>query len=125
MKWMPAFEEIQDEAIDEIIHDNYRLWLTSMPTPKFPISVLQSGVKITNEPPKGIKASLKGTFQNLTESDFEGTSKPYEYKKLLFALAFFHAAILERKKYGPLGWNIPYEWMNSDFETSKIHLRVF
>jgi len=45
-----------------------------------------------------------------------------QYKKLLFALAYFHAAILERRKYGAIGWNIPYEWMNSDFQVSKTQV---
>lgn len=124
LTWMPALEEIQDEMVPEDLNPGYRLWLTSKPEKSFPVSILQNGVKITNEPPKGIKANLKGTFQNLKEEDYNGSNKPAEYKKLLFTLAFFHAIILERKKFGPLGWNIPYEWMNSDLETSKIHLKV-
>jgi dynein heavy chain len=43
----------------------------------------------------------------------------------LFSLAFFHAVILERRKYGAIGWNIPYEWMNSDFETSQLQLKMY
>jgi len=124
LTWMPALEEIQDEMVPEELNPEYRLWLTSKPEKSFPVSILQNGVKITNEPPKGIKANLKGTFQNLTDEDYNCSKKPEKYKKLLFTLAFFHAIILERKKFGPLGWNIPYEWMNSDLETSKIHLKV-
>jgi len=33
-----------------------------MPADYFPVPVLQSGIKITNEPPKGLKANLKRTF---------------------------------------------------------------
>jgi len=40
-------------------------------------------------------------------------------------LAVFHAVTLERRKFGAIGWNIPYEWMNSDFETSNAHLRMY
>ncbi len=43
----------------------------------------------------------------------------------MFSLAFFHAVILERRKYGAIGWNIPYEWMNSDFETSQMQLKMY
>jgi len=124
ISWMPKLEEIQEDVNENEVHPNYRLWLTSMPTKHFPDSILQSGIKITNEPPKGIKQNLKGIFLNIKEESFEGSNKPYQFKKLLFSLAFFHAVILERRKFGPLGWNIPYEWMNSDFETSKLHLRV-
>jgi dynein heavy chain len=56
---------------------------------------------------------------------YEGCSKVREYKKLVFALAYFHAAILERRKYGAIGWNIAYEWMNSDFNTSELNLRMY
>ena len=70
---------------------------------------LQCGVKLTNEPPKGLKANLGRTFQDVTQENYEGCNKSYEYKKMLYALAFFHAVILERRKFGAIGWNIPYE----------------
>lgn len=44
---------------------------------------------------------------------------------MLFALGFFHAVILERRKFGAIGWNIPYEWMDSDFDTSKQQLKMY
>jgi dynein heavy chain len=90
-----------------------------MPTDVFPVPVLQTGIKITNEPPRGLKANLTRTFADVTEEDWEGSAKPREYKKMLFALAYFHAAILERRKYGAIGWNIAYQWMTADFEVSK------
>ena len=74
-----------------------------MPSSKFPVPVLQSGVKLTNEPPKGLKANLGRTFQDVTPENYEGCSKSYEYKRMLFALAFFHAVILERRKFGAIG----------------------
>lgn len=116
---MPKLERIQENQNEELIHPDYRLWLTSMPASYFPVPVLQSGIKITNEPPKGLKANLKRTFQEVNEKEYDGCVKPREFKKLLFALAYFHAVILERRKFGAIGWNIPYSWMNSDFVMSK------
>lgn len=91
--------------------------MTSGPTPKFPVPILQAGIKLTNEPPKGLRANLKRTFNEIKEDEYNSCSKEKEYKKLLFSLGFFHAIILERIKFGPIGWNKPYQWMNSDFTT--------
>jgi len=122
---MPELEKIQERQDEATMNPDYRLWLTSMPDRNFPVPVLQSGIKITNEPPKGLKANLKGTFNDITPEDYESCTKPKEYKKLLFALAYFHASILERRKYGAIGWNIAYEWMNSDLITSKTQLKMY
>jgi dynein heavy chain, axonemal len=40
-------------------------------------------------------------------------------------LAFFHAVIIQRKKFGSLGWNIRYEFNNSDVVTSQMMLKNF
>jgi len=107
------------------MHPEYRLWLTSEPSTHFPVPVLQSGIKLTNEPPRGLRANLNRTYLDVSETEYESCTKPKEYKKLLFALAYFHAAILERRKYGPIGWNIQYMWMNADLEVSKRQLKMY
>lgn len=95
-----------------------------MPSNKFPVPVLQNGIKLTNEPPKGLKANLQRTYNEIKEEMYNSSKKPVEFQKLLFSLAFFHAIILERRKFGAIGWNIPYDWMNSDFETSQLQLKM-
>jgi dynein heavy chain len=123
--WMPALERLQElQKIDQIDPD-YRLWLTSMPSKTFPTPVLQSGVKMTNEPPKGLKFNMARTYANITDDRYEACTKPAPFKKMLFALAFFHAVILERRKFGPVGWNIGYEWMDSDFNVSMEQLLLY
>lgn len=44
---------------------------------------------------------------------------------MLFGLCMFHAVIQERKKFGPLGWNIVYEFNDSDREFAFNTLRMY
>jgi dynein heavy chain len=58
--WMSDLEKIVIEFGERNdIDPSFRLFLTSMPTPDFPVSVLQNGVKLTTEPPRGIKANMR------------------------------------------------------------------
>ena len=122
--WMSELERIQEQQVEQDTHADYRLWLTSDPSKNFPVPVLQNGIKITNEPPKGLKANLSRTFQDISQEAYDVCKKQVEYRRLLFSLAFFHAVILERRKFGPIGWNIAYQWMNSDFTTSQSQLLI-
>jgi len=45
------------------------------------------------------------------------SEKP-RYKRLIFCLAWFHSIMIERKKFKNLGWNVIYDFNDSDFATS-------
>jgi len=77
-------------------------------------------VKMTNEPPKGLRANLSRSFLPLTDDVLEASSKPQVWKRLQFGLKFFHGIVQQRRKFGPLGWNIRYEFNDSDLETSTV-----
>lgn len=125
--WMNSME-IAIKAFNdprEVIHEDFRLFLSSAPCDFFPVSVLQNSVKVTNEPPKGLRANVRGAFSSMTQTFFEDHPMGRSWKKLIFALCFFHGIIQERKKFGPLGWNIKYEFSNSDRECALDNLRLF
>jgi dynein heavy chain len=108
------------ETIPESCNKEFRMWLTTAPSKVFPVTILQKGVKLTYEPPKGLKNSLIRSYLSYDQKKFEDSLKPYAWKKMLFGLSFFHALILERRKFGPMGWNIPYEFSAADLAISVL-----
>uniref|UniRef100_F6YZ23 Dynein axonemal heavy chain 2 n=1 Tax=Monodelphis domestica TaxID=13616 RepID=F6YZ23_MONDO len=125
LSWMPQLDKLVEQLQVEEPHSAFRLWLSSSPHPDFPISILQVSIKMTTEPPKGLKANMKRLYQLMTEIQFARCNKPNKYKKLLFALCFFHSVLLERKKFLQLGWNIIYGFNDSDFEVSENLLSLY
>ncbi|KAJ3249557.1 Dynein heavy chain 5, axonemal [Chytriomyces hyalinus] len=115
---LPFMDELLSTILDtENIHEKFRIWITVDISPKFPITFLQTSIKFTNEPPQGVKAGLKRTYAWFTQDMLDMSSRP-QYKPLLYGLAFLHSVVQERRKFGPLGWNIPYEFNQSDLAAS-------
>ncbi|XP_075968107.1 dynein axonemal heavy chain 2 [Anarhichas minor] len=125
LSWMPELDKLVEQLQVQEPHSNFRLWLSSSPHPEFPITILQAGIKMTTEPPKGVKANMKRLYQLVTESQFTRCSRPALYRKMLFSLCFFHSILLERKKFLQLGWNIVYGFNDSDFEVSQNLLSLY
>jgi len=104
------------------VHDSFRLWLTSEIHPHYPINFLQASIKYTFETPKGVKASLKKTYANTSQETLEYSALP-QWRPMYYSLAFLHTVVQERRKYGPLGWNIPYEYNQGDFNASSQYIK--
>lgn len=110
--------EIIDILVEtEHIEESFRLWVTTEVHDEFPIGLLQMAIKFTNEPPQGIRASMKRSYQAFSQ-DFLDYTAAAQWPPLLYTVAFLHTIVQERRKFGPLGWNVPYEFNQADFAAS-------
>eukprot|EP00919_Chromeraceae_sp_WS-2016_P072391 GHVR01171232.1.p1 GENE.GHVR01171232.1~~GHVR01171232.1.p1 ORF type:complete len:2780 (-),score=639.98 GHVR01171232.1:32-7840(-) len=110
--WLKTLEKILDGI--QKPHTDFRLWLTTMPTTSFPLGILQRSLKVVTEPPDGLKLNMLGSYTKLTDDDIS-SCKHHAMSHLVYVVGFFHAVIQERRKYGKIGWNVPYDFNESDF----------
>ncbi|XP_028032579.1 dynein beta chain, ciliary-like isoform X2 [Bombyx mandarina] len=117
-KWLATLEKKMEETFENPLPE-YRLYLSAEPAadPAYhiiPQGILESAIKITNEPPIGMWANLHKSLDNFNQETLEMCSKEAEFKSVLFALCYFHAVVAERRKFGPQGWNRVYPFNFGD-----------
>ncbi|CAG9462434.1 unnamed protein product [Pedinophyceae sp. YPF-701] len=105
--------EVEQNLTKDELHPEFRLWITAEPHPQFPIGLLQIGIKITNEAPVGMKAGLRSSYAWVNQDMLDAVPRA-EWRQLLFVMCFLHSITQERRKFGSIGWNIPYEFNQSD-----------
>jgi dynein heavy chain len=107
----------------------FRIFLTAATTPDFPITILQQSIKLTKDPPKGVKANIIQIYQNQCATKQErkfydemSDDRKEDWGCLYMSLAYFHSIIRERRRFGPIGWNNYYDYNESDFKISVKQL---
>jgi dynein heavy chain len=113
--------EVQISKLEEV-EPEFRVWITAEPHPKFPIGLLQMSIKFTNEAPVGVKAGMKRSYAWITQ-DMLDTVPRSEWKTLLWVLCHCHCVLQERRKYGAIGWTVPYEFNQSDLNACSLFLQ--
>jgi dynein heavy chain len=103
---------------ETVFNEDMRIWLSCSPDEKFPIGLLHQSLKVTNEPPKGLVAGITKTFSSVVTQTMLDEFEFREWKNLVFTLSFMHSLVIERRKYGPLGWCNPYDFNDSDLKAS-------
>ncbi|NWI34931.1 DYH10 protein, partial [Sula dactylatra] len=122
VRWLISLEK----ALEKITkpHPDFRLWLTTDPAKGFPIGILQKSLKVLCKPPNGLKLNMRATYFRIPQEALEQCPHP-AFKSLVYVLAFFHAVVQERRKFGKVGWNVPYDFNESDFQVCMEILNTY
>jgi dynein heavy chain, axonemal len=120
--WLKTLEKILNDMKDP--HKDFRLWLTTEPTERFPLGILQRALKVVTEPPDGLKLNMRATYSRIDASTLEECPH-WAFRPCLYVLAFLHAVVLERRKYGKIGWNVNYDFNESDLNISRRLLSLY
>eukprot|EP00929_Paragymnodinium_shiwhaense_P087549 TRINITY_DN476_c0_g6_i1.p1 TRINITY_DN476_c0_g6~~TRINITY_DN476_c0_g6_i1.p1 ORF type:complete len:3651 (-),score=1240.57 TRINITY_DN476_c0_g6_i1:538-10725(-) len=119
-----GFMERQEEILTKTpdITEEFRLWITCEITIRFPIGLLQMAIKVTLEPPAGLKAGLYRTYTTMVSQELLDKIDHEKWRTLVYVQAFLHSIVQERRKFGAIGWCVPYEFNNSDLDASLLFL---
>lgn len=121
LEFMAGMEELLSK-LHESLNPDFRLFITALPHPQFPLGLLQMSTKVTNEPPSGLRAGLLRSYTVMVDQDrLERVDAP-NWRPLLYDLCFLHSIVQERRKFGPLGWCIPYEYNSGDLSACILFL---
>ena len=117
-RWLHHLEKMIDEETRP--HAKFRLFLSSDPSNTIPVGILSRSIKITNQAPTGLKANLKRALCSFSRNFIEESDA--KTKTIVFGLCFFHSVMTERKKFGPLGFNMMYPFSLGDLRDSTVCL---
>ena len=124
-KWLKELENMIDSVDSLKPKPEFRLWLTTSPLENFPIGILHKSFKVVTEPPDGLGPNMNRVFGSMKAESFENECPHPAYKPLVFVTSFFHSVLQDRKKFGKIGWNVIYDFMESDFTISKRLLSMY
>jgi dynein heavy chain len=85
---------------------------------------LQRSLKVVTEPPNGLKLNLRSSYAKITEENL-AECPHFAYRAQVFVVAFFHAVVQERRKYGKLGWNVAYDFNETDLRISLALISTY
>eukprot|EP00955_Chlamydomonas_euryale_P094425 364857-Chlamydomonas_euryale.AAC.10 len=121
-RWLKTLEKTLERIHKP--HPDFRLWLTTEPTDQFPLGVLQHSLKVVTEPPNGLKLNMRQSYSKISEDALDECPHA-AFRPLVYVLGFFHAVVQERRKYGKLGWNVPYDFNETDFRISMALISTY
>lgn len=111
-KWISTLER-KLEVCAESAHENFRCFMSAEPHPFphfqwIPQGILESSIKVVNMPPSSLQANLVRAYDQFNQETIDSCRKSSEMRGMLFSLAFFHACVVARHKFGAQGWSRKY-----------------
>eukprot|EP00944_MAST-04C_sp_MAST-4C-sp1_P015339 g15339.t1 len=116
--WLSTLAVKLEELTDP--HEDFRLWLTTDPTDKFPLGILQRSLKVVTEPPDGLKLNMRSSFSRISPEMATSCSHP-SFRPLLYVLCFYHAVVQERRKSYVMwlaGLHVPESYLTALIQTT-------
>jgi dynein heavy chain len=116
--WLATLER-KLELAAESGHEDFRAFLSAEPPPlpdmqTVPEGIMQQAIKVANEPPTDLKATMRSSYSLFDQETLDASSKKWAHRPMLFALSFFHALVLGRRKFGFQGFSRNYPFNNGD-----------
>lgn len=106
--WIPRLER-KLEIAGENAHEDFRCFFSAEPingaphAKIIPEAILQTSIKISNEPPSDMKSNMRRAFAAFSQDIMDRPSsvdRQTGFKSILFGLCFYHSLLLGRKKFG-------------------------
>lgn len=128
-KWIGTLER-KLEVCAENAHENFRCFMSAEPHPFphfqwIPQGILESSIKIVNMPPSSLQANLVRAYDQFNQETIDKCRKGSEMRGMLFSLAFFHACVVARHKFGAQGWSRKYGFNFGDLTICGQVLRNY
>jgi len=127
--WLPMLER-KLEIAAEVGHEDFRCFVTAeppgLPTQMLvPEGIMQSAIKVANEPPTDVQSNVRGSWAMFNQGTFDKSTKPIAHRPMLFALTFFHALVLGRRKFGTMGFSRAYAFNSGDLSVCGAILQNY
>ena len=123
--WLPTLQAlILSTATGPDVNSRFRVFTTAIPDERFPKSILEKFIKVALQPPKSMKQKISKMLLDQEQDGFFRKSGRHAnvHKNLFVGLAYFHAILGSRARFGNLGWNLPQKFEETDFEMSNLQL---
>ena len=90
-KWLKCLEDKMKEIAKEKGHEDFRLYLSAEPSDKIPVGILEKCIKLTNEPPSGLKENMCIAFNTIKNAPGVSYSDEKRRCGVQFGLCYYHA----------------------------------